>query len=586
MTRLRARAIAPLVLAGLLAPRGGQAQSTRADLPLKHRPEPTSAAITPADLMTRLYIFADDSMMGRQVGRVGNMKGTNYIASQIKALGLVPAGDAGTYFQALPYVQRRYTNKSTMRVDGKALAWNSDFLAVPGATAPKPLENAQAIYGGVAGDTANQISAEQAAGKLVILRPAAAGAGRGGFGGRGGRGGRGGGAQSRFAQAAGVATVDLDALSPSARVLINNPPGQCATCRGGGPGQAGATTPASSPTPTPATLRITSATAAKLLGAPVEGLQLGTTGVRASAMLVFSETPVPTYARNVVAVIPGSDPALKGQYVAIGAHNDHIGFNANPVDHDSARAYASQALAKQIQGGELTALTPELAASITVNVDSLHRIRPARKDSISNGADDDGSGSMAVLEIAEALAKAPVKPKRTILFVWHTGEEGGLTGSNYFTNHPTVVRDSIVAQINIDMIGRGSATDIAGGGDDYLGVVGSKRLSTELGEMVASVNEKQKKPLKLDYRFDDPSSWPGYNNIYGRSDHYNYARYGIPIAFFFTGLHQDYHRVTDEPQYIDYTHYSRITNYVRDLLVDVANHPTRPVVDKATPPVP
>src|SRR5882672_3428680 len=123
----------------------------------------------------------------------------------------------------------------------------------------------------------------------------------------------------------------------------------------------------------------------------------------------------------------------------------------------------------------------------------------------------------------------PVKPRRSILFVWHTGEEAGLLGSNYFTINPTVTRDSIVAQINIDMIGRGRATDIPGGGADYVGVVGSRRLSTELGEIVTSVNQRQPRPLKLDYQFDGCTPIaPEYGNIYARSDHYEYARFNIP----------------------------------------------------------
>jgi hypothetical protein len=104
-------------------------------------------------------------------------------------------------------------------------------------------------------------------------------------------------------------------------------------------------------------------------------------------------------------------------------------------------------------------------------------------------------------------------------------------------------------------------------------------MSTDLSNMVTSANKSQKKPLKLDYRFDDSVTWAGYNNIYGRSDHANYARRGIPIAFFFTGLHADYHQLTDEPQYIDYPHYARITNYIRDLTAAVANNPQRPRVN-------
>jgi Zn-dependent M28 family amino/carboxypeptidase len=213
-----------------------------------------------------------------------------------------------------------------------------------------------------------------------------------------------------------------------------------------------------------------------------------------------------------------------------------------------------------------------------VNVDSLRRLRPARPDSINNGADDDGSGSMALLEIAENLAAAPRKPRRSVLFVWHTAEEKGLLGARWFTDHPTVPRDSIVAQLNIDMIGRGRREDVATGGPAYVGIVGSRRLSTELGDLAAGLARQD--GIRLDYALD-ANGHP--QNIYCRSDHYHYARYGIPIAFFFTGLHGDYHQVTDEPQYIDYPHYARITNYVRDLAVRVADLDHRVVVDKPKP---
>jgi len=538
-------------------------QTSEYGYPLKHAPRPTTAAITMEDLMTRLYIFADDSMQGRQTGRVGNMKGTAYIARELERIGLRPAGDDGSFFQALPYSVRRYTDGSTLSVNGRALGWNTDWLAVPSRTPPLRIANAQVIYGGIAGDTTQQITSQQAMGRLVLLSPGAQG-------GRGGRGGgrRGGGAPAnRFANAAAVATVDLDNLSPAARALVNDPAGQLDNPQN-----------ATTPEPGPANLRITAAAAAILLGRNVEGAAPGTTGGTVSGRLDYVVQPVPEYGRNVVAILPGSDPVLRNQYVAIGAHNDHVGYTANAVDHDSLRAFASARLARQIQGGELRSATADDLASIRVNVDSLRRIRPARPDSIRNGADDDGSGSMAVLEIAEALAAMNPRPRRSILFVWHTGEESGLSGSRWYVQNPTVARDSIVAAINIDMIGRGRATDLPGGGDDYLAVVGSDSLSNDLGDIVRGLNQRQSRPFRLDYRFDRPTDWPGYNNIYNRSDHANYARSGIPIAFFFTGLHQDYHQVTDEPQYIDYPHYTAITRYIGDLMVQIGNRAQRPAV--------
>jgi Zn-dependent M28 family amino/carboxypeptidase len=140
-----------------------------------------------------------------------------------------------------------------------------------------------------------------------------------------------------------------------------------------------------------------------------------------------------------------------------------------------------------------------------------------------------------------------------------------------------VPRDSIVAQLNIDMIGRGRAEDVATGGPDYVGVVGHRRLSTQLGELTERTAAAQSTPIRLD-RALDANGHP--QRIYCRSDHFHYARYGIPIVFFFTGLHGDYHRVTDEPQYIDYPHYARITNFIRDLALRVADLAQRPVVDQ------
>jgi Zn-dependent M28 family amino/carboxypeptidase len=143
---------------------------------------------------------------------------------------------------------------------------------------------------------------------------------------------------------------------------------------------------------------------------------------------------------------------------------------------------------------------------------------------------------VTVLEIAERLAAMPAKPKRSVLFVWHTGEEKGLLGSAWYTEHPTVPRDSVVAQLNLDMVGRGAATDVTGetrdgqpvrGGPDYVQLVGSRRLSTELGDLVESVNRDGRLGLAFDYSMD-ANGHP--MNIYCRSDHYSYARYGIPVT--------------------------------------------------------
>jgi Zn-dependent M28 family amino/carboxypeptidase len=238
-------------------------------------------------------------------------------------------------------------------------------------------------------------------------------------------------------------------------------------------------------------------------------------------------------AQNVVAVVRGSDPALNRTYVALGAHYDHIGVQA-----------------------------------------------PVGGDSIANGADDDGSGSIALLEIARTLTRTTQRPLRSTLFVWHAGEEKGLLGSAHFVERPPVPLDSVVAQINADMIGRnGGATETAprAGAENVLFIVGPSAAengqSRVLGQIVDSVNARQPMPFAFNREWDSPTH-P--ERIYFRSDHYNYARKGIPIVFFTTGLHEDYHKVSDEASKIDYSKLARVATLIHDVVVAVGNRRTRP----------
>lgn len=282
----------------------------------------------------------------------------------------------------------------------------------------------------------------------------------------------------------------------------------------------------------------------------------------------------PGTARNVIAILRGSDPVLRNTFVAVGAHNDAIGIVA-PRDADSARKVNLVLNRKKNELGR--SVTAAERDSIVKHVISTWGARTPRIDSIVNGADDDGSGTVGILEIAEAFAKSGSRPRRSILFVSHTGEERGLLGSRWFTDHPTVERDSIVAQINIDMIGRGGADDITGGGPNYLQLIGARRLSTELGDLIDKVNSARSQPFKFDFTWD-ANGHP--ERIYCRSDHANYARFGIPVAFFWTGLHADYHQVTDEVQFIDFEHMTRITQFVHDVVRTVAELDHRLPLDK------
>ena len=528
------------------------------ELPRAHAPKPTSAAITEQDLMTRLYIFADDSMQGRATGTDGYRKGTDYIAAELGRLGLQPAGENGTYFQALP--SRTIAAATRLAVGDAGLALWTDFVPLVGSGSPRAYEGAGVVFGGdLAAYAANAttpppLTAAQVAGKVVAIR-AAAGA-------------------PTSARALGALARGPLAGAAAIAVLLAEPLSAPALAQARRASMGGTTEGE-----VPYVLLVAPSAAPRLLGADPATLQAGATGPTLRGAIALERGGDGT-ARNVVAVYPGSDPRLKGQYVALGAHADHVGFSTRPVDHDSLKVFNARSWQLRGANNDPKPLTPDLRAQVSVNVDSLRRLRPARLDSISNGADDDGSGSMALLEIAEAFANGAPKPKRSVLFVWHVGEELGMLGSAYYSDHPTVPRDSIVAQINIDMIGRGGAADLANGGPGYVGVVGSRRLSRQLGDLVEEVSRSKGYNLKFDYGLD-ANGHP--QNIYCRSDHRSYARYGIPIAFFFTGLHGDYHQVTDEPQYIDYANYTRLTSYIRDLTLAIAERPTGFTLDAPKP---
>jgi len=516
----------------------------------------TTPAITAADLRSRLYAYADDSMQGRRSGTKGNVKATELIAAEARRIGLEPAGENGGWFQTVPIVRRTIDPASALTVDGTTFKAWADLLPRDQGRGTRSLDGARVIYGG-AWDQ-DLISLEQAEGKLVVITVApvnglpAATVNR---------------AQTteRFRTAAGVVVATLDAIDPSTRLDLQDTGAQLAS---GGEGRE-----------TPAFIYAGSRVAEALLGAPPSTLRAGAEGKTVSGNVSFVDTPVTDPARNVVAILRGSDPALSGQLVAIGAHNDHDGISPETLDHDSLRAFNR---VMRPEGANSTPGEPTAAqtARIEAILDSLRRERGPRLDSVLNGADDDGSGTVGVLEIAERLAKAPARPRRSVLFVWHTAEEMGLLGSDWFTRHPTVPRDSIVAQLNVDMIGRGGPGDIANGGPAYLQLIGSRRLSTELGDLVERVNSEGKHGFAFDYQYD-ADGHP--SNYYCRSDHYMYARFGIPITFFTTGSHLDYHQLTDERQYIDYDKLARVTRLIADVATAVADLDHRIVVDKPKP---
>jgi hypothetical protein len=525
-------------------------------LPLKYQARPTTNAITAGDLMSRLYIFADDSMQGRDTGTPGHVRSTAWIERELRALGLEPAGENGSYFQDVPMIARRLDASKPFGVEGRSFTAFTDYVSALARGTPRSIAGIRAVYAGIGGDSVNTIPAERLTGKVAVFR-APAGTSPSGFG---------------WANAANAAALVIvtDAL-PSPVIQQARNPAVTMPASAAGP----------SAQPVRATIYMTPSAADALFDRPLSALTPGAEGKAFANDIPFGEMRVP--ARNVIAIIRGSDPALRNSYVALGAHNDHVGIRAvGPLDHDSLKmvnAYRNRLMIAlpETPTAEQVRQVQSAIAAYRPNLDSVRAIRPPRRDSIFNGADDDGSGSVGLLEIAEAVATSPNKPKRSLLFVWHAGEEKGLLGARWLSEHMTVPRDSIIAQVNIDMIGRGGPDDIRGGGPNYLQIIGARRLSTQLGDLVEAVNRTQASPFTFDFSWD-ATGHP--QNIYCRSDHYHYARWGIPVAFIWTGLHGDYHQLTDEPQYIDYPHMTRVTRFVHDVAVALANRDQRPVVDK------
>lgn len=526
-------------------------------LPVKRQAKHTQQAITAEDLMSRLYVYADDSLAGRASGTPQHDTATEIIAGWAKQMGLKPMGDSGTFFQAVSLVRRAWVT-SPVVVGETAFAYQKDY-GVFAQWGTKPFDGADIVFGGVIGDTSVHLTADQTTGKVVVFGFTPEMAAKG--------------LQAQFTSALSRPVAAAKAL---VLPMLDDAP---AALRGFFMQGETVTVPSAGPSMImPPVIIASNAMTQALVGGPLTAAKWGTVTGRYTGKIELRDTPAS--ARNVVAMIEGSDPVLKHQFVAIGAHSDHVGVRTSAVDHDSLRAYNIEVERLKAALGDGQSPTPTHLAAIKVNVDSIRVIRRPRLDSISNGADDDGSGTVAMAEVAEALAAAKAKPRRSVLFVWHMGEELGLVGSNWYTTHPTVPRDSIVAQLNMDMVGRGGADDIKGGGPGYLQLVGTRRLSTELGDLIETVNKMQKSPFTFDYAFDAPGH-P--ENIYCRSDHASYARFGIPVAFFTTGLHADYHQVTDEASYIAYPHLAAVSQLVHDVTLSLANADHRPAVDKPKP---
>jgi len=558
-------------------------------------PRPTTSTITANDLRTRLYQFADDSMQGRLIGSIGNTKGTDYIAREFRRLGLRPAGDSGTFFQTLPWGPVGFDSAaSRLSVRSQALRTTRDWIPMAPSAAGRiasaaAFTDVPTVFAGRWGDTSVVLDASMVRGKVAVFRAAAGAQVIGAatrapatfltcdavpnkFGARASveaeaaQGGPvrrvvgSGGIRDTRAQAAGavgVLIVGLDSLAPatiaaafSARAAMRPAPVT------DGVGAA----------------MISQGAAAQLFGAPADQLSVGAAGAPVSAMWTHAWRPSDAPARNVVAVLPGSDPSRAAEYVLVGAHNDHVGISQVAVDHDSLRA-VNTVTRRQGNNDPACIPTAEQQRRIDSLITAARKIRPPRRDSIMNGADDDGSGTVVLLEIAEQFAAE--KPARSIIFVSHQGEEAGLLGSRWFVDHPTVPLTSIVAAHNMDMLGKGRVEQVKFGGPTSIQTLGARRLSREFGDIIDSVNATRAETMAIDKSWDVTANPL---NRFCRSDQVNYVLKDIPVTYFSLGYAQDYHQLTDEPQYIEYEHSARVGRFIHDIMMAVAMRRDKPAI--------
>jgi hypothetical protein len=603
VSRALCAAILLVSVTGILS---AQSRTTSADRtvwpdegPLKWAPRPTTTDITANDMRTRLYQFADDSMEGRRIGERGNVKGTDYIAREFARLGLKPLGDNGTWYQELPWGPLGFDRAASRLVADQALAGGTDWIPMtPVANAiggRADFSNVPTVLAGRWGDT---VALDPAVfrGKVAVFigGPMASGGG----GGRGAgalqkcdalpdrfgaaaaaiadaaRAGRAGGrGRGRGTAAADTMDARATAAGAVAMLFIGLESTSPTTIR-----SAFTTRMGIEPTVTPGARLdppaavISGAVGTRLFGRNANELPVGTVGQPVSGAWTDAWRKGTVPARNVIAFLPGSDPARANEYVLVGAHNDHNGINAMTHDHDSLRAVN---MVTRRQGANDPSCIP--TADQQRRIDSMiahaRKIRPPRRDSVMNGADDDGSGSMLMLEVAERFAKE--KPARSIIFISHQGEEGGLRGSRWFVDHPTVPLENIVAAHNMDMVGKGRVTEVKYGGPSSVQMLGARRLSREFGDIIDSVNAVRTETMAIDRSWDATSNPM---NRFCRSDQVNYVRKNVPVVYISLGYTQDYHQVTDEPQYIDYDHSARLGRFVYDIMWAIAVRKDRPVI--------
>ena len=459
------------------------------------------SSITAEDFLRRVGIIAHDSMRGRNTPSPELDQTAEYLASEFRKMGLLPGAGGGSFIQRYPLRRERVdiVASGVSIPGGRTLRLGTDVILLSGgATGPRGISGPVVVVSGTP-DSAQSLEELDVRGAVVLV----AASGSRGWSRRELRG---------LQQQGPVAVVILSRRSDSDWRTAQRGLDRVFLRKAWGSGGMPVVEVRQKAIEGPLEASGFDLAAARLRGdEPLETERIS--GFNITINLEY-QTVEELTAPNVVAILEGSDPTLRDEYVTFSAHMDHVGVG-NPVNGDS----------------------------------------------IYNGADDDASGTIAVLEAAEAFATLHPRPRRSLMFVIVSGEEKGLWGSEYFTDNPSVPIENIVANLNTDMVGRNWKDTIVAIGKEH----------SDLGETLDRVNARH--PELGMTAIDD--IWPN-QRFYFRSDHYNFARKGIPILFFFNGTHEDYHRPSDHVEKIDGEKAARIVKLVFFLGLDIANADQRP----------
>lgn len=558
-----------------------------------------AASITPDELREWLSYIASDQLQGRRVYEEGLGLAAAYIADHLKEWGVKPAGDDGSYFQVVKVlgVTTKSNSSVTVTVNGQTKTFKDGegvtFARNQSQGGKQTVTGAAEFVGyglSLPERHLDDFKGRDVSGKIVI------------YVGRGPEG-----VPTRLVTGRGRNAIELHHAAASIGPVIQfgggrgraaaagaSAPGAAPSGQPSAPAQPAAATPGGGrggfgneglgdfqtvqrlDTKVPPQVSATDDffnfifTAARQNYADIKakadkGEPLPAVALNGASITINVDadyTIVQTrLTHNVVGEIEGTDASLKDSYVLFGAHYDHIGYQQTPAGQGP-----STGPGRGRGGGN----PPGGCTGQTLDT-------PKPGDVINNGADDDGSGTVAVMAIAKAFATGP-GPKRSVVFVWHAGEEAGLLGSRYMADYPEVPLDRVAAQLNVDMIGRNRCDRPSEANTVY--IVGSDRISTELHNLNEDANASLPAPMKMDYEMNDPAD-P--ESIYTRSDHYSYAAKGIPIIFYTTGLHRDYHYVTDEVSKIEFPKMANIAQLVYTTGWKVANLDHFPVRDNKGP---